>query len=161
MNNLGIEIVQMQENTVDEVVRIENTSFKTPWPRQIFLSEIKKAGAYCRIAKDSKGKTAGYCISNIIYDELHILKVAVDEQFRRKGIGRLLIEDSIVFHRPGGANSVMLEVRVSNKSAISLYNRMGFNPVRVRKNYYQTTGEDALVMAMELESYYQKVLSTT
>lgn len=161
MNELEIEIAQMDENRVDDVVRIENTSFKTPWPRQIFLSEINKARAYCRIAIDKNGRTAGYCISNIIYDELHILKVAVDKQYRRKGIGRLLIEDTIVFHRPGGAKSVMLEVRVSNTSAISLYNKMGFNPVRVRKNYYQTTNEDALVMAMELESYYQKVLSTT
>lgn len=160
-NNQILNIGQMDETLIEKVLEIENTSFKTPWPKQIFLSEIKKGKAFCRIASNNENSVAGYCVSNLIYDELHILKVAVHEKYRRKGIGKLLIEDAIVFFRDRGAVNVVLEVRVSNESAIALYNKMGFKPVRIRKNYYQTTKEDALVMMMQLEAYYQKLLSTT
>lgn len=160
-NDQTVIIGQMDESFIENVLQIENTSFKTPWPRQIFLSELNKGKAFCRVASKNENAVAGYCISNLIYDELHILKVAVHEKFRRQGIGKLLIEDAIVFFRDKGAINIVLEVRVSNDSAIALYSKMGFKPVRIRKNYYQTTSEDALVMIMELEAYYQKLLSTT
>lgn len=156
----SIRIEQLDIEFVDKVVEIENSSFKTPWPKQIFVSEIEKGKSFCRIALN-RAQLAGYCISNLILDELHILKIAVHENYRRAGIGKYLIEDAFDFYREIGAKNAILEVRVSNKSAINLYDKIGFKPLRVRKNYYQSTKEDALVMHMDLEGYYQKFLSTT
>lgn len=158
-NNL-VSIEQLNTELVDQVADIENYSFKTPWPKQIFLAEIERGNSFCRIAI-IEDFVAGYCISNLIYDELHIFKIAVHQEHRRKGIGKYLLEDAFDFFKGRGAKNGILEVRVSNESAIKLYKKIGFKPLRIRKNYYQGTKEDALVMSIDLESWYQKLLSTT
>ncbi len=160
MENNSIFIEQLNTKQVDKVVDIENSSFKTPWPKQIFLAEIEKGKSFCRIALQ-EDIVAGYCISNLIFDELHIFKVAVHENHRRKGIAKYLLEDAFYFYKEKGAKNAILEVRVSNESAINLYKKIGFEALRVRKNYYQTTKEDALVMFINLDDYFQKFLSTT
>jgi len=81
----------------------------------------------------------------LLLDEGHIMDVAVDPEFRGRGVGRLLVQRVIDDCRDGGASFISLEVRVSNIAAINLYRDMGFVETGRRKRYYKD-GEDALMM---------------
>ena len=147
---------------IDEIVEIENYSFITPWPKQVLANYIKKPGFFCNIAINGRDKeVAGYSISTLIYDEIHVFKIAVSRCHRRKGVAIELLSDTFNFYEKMGALSVILEVRTTNAPAIALYKKLGFEIIRTRKNYYGRGGGDAYVMGLELDRYYQKFLSAT
>lgn len=142
-------IMKMEKDDIGQILEIENVSFPTPWHRYIFELEMKKPRTLQLVSKSGE-RVAGYIISWMMYDEVHILNVAVHPEFRRKGIARRLIIDVIDYFYPLGAKSVILEVRISNTAAQKLYHELGFKVLRVRKKYYNDTGEDAIVMCLEL-----------
>ena len=144
-------ILELAEEDLNEIIEIENISFKSPWPREVFEMEFKNKRAYNIVCKNERGDLIGYCLSWLIYDEVHILKVAVNEDYRNLGIGRKLIVNTLEYFITKGANHAILEVRLDNYSAISLYEKLGFENLRIRKNYYRETGDDALVMLLDLE----------
>ena len=147
-------IVELNIEDMDEVIEIEKVSFKSPWPREIFEMEFKNKRAYNIACKNESGDLIGYCLSWLIYDEIHILKVAVNEDYRNLGLGRKLIVNTLEYFIAKGANHAILEVRLDNYSAINLYEKLGFENLRIRKNYYRETGEDALVMLLDLEKNF-------
>ncbi|NIP30127.1 MAG: ribosomal protein S18-alanine N-acetyltransferase [Candidatus Dadabacteria bacterium] len=159
LNNYRIQ--QLDISYIDQVMIIENDSFITPWPREIIIQEAINNKSFCRVSLDENNIVNGYCISLLIYDELHILKIAVHKNYRRMGIANDLINDAFHFFKNKGVLNAILEVRTSNDSAIKLYKKLGFQILRTRRNYYRSSGEDAFVMMLDLENYYQKVLSTT
>jgi len=148
-------ILELSEEDLDYILEIEDTSFKSPWPREVFEMEFKNKRAYNIVCKNERGELIGYCLSWLIYDEVHILKVAVNEDYRNLGIGRRLIVNTLEYFIAKGANHAILEVRLDNYSAISLYEKLGFENLRIRKNYYRETGEDALVMLLDLEEKFK------
>ena len=147
------QILKLVPEDLDEILEIEETAFKSPWPRGAFEMEFKNKRSYNLVCKTESGELIGYCLSWLIYDEIHILKVAVKDDCRNMGIGRKLIIETLDYFMTIGANHAVLEVRLDNLSAIGLYEKMGFEVLRVRKNYYRETGEDALVMLLDLEKY--------
>ena len=147
---------------IDGIVEIENYSFITPWPRQILANYIKKPGFFCNVAVNGRDEeVAGYSISTLIYDEIHVFKIAVSSCHRRKGVAIELLSDTFNFYEKMGALSVILEVRTTNTPAIALYEKLGFEIIRTRKNYYGRGKGDAHVMGLALDLYYQKFLSAT
>ena len=147
------EILMLDPEDLEEILEIEATAFKSPWPRGAFEMEFKNKRSYNIVCKSDIGELIGYCLSWLIYDEVHILKVAVRDDYRNMGIGRNLIIDTLDHFINKGANHAVLEVRLDNFSAINLYEKLGFESLRIRKNYYRETGEDALVMILDLEKY--------
>jgi [ribosomal protein S18]-alanine N-acetyltransferase len=93
----------------------------------------------------------GYILFWLLSDEIDIHNVAVHSEFRRRGIGRLLIEQVVLEARRRGSTRVTLEVRRSNLAAQKLYESIGFIPTGLRKGYYSDNGEDALAMALKLD----------
>jgi ribosomal-protein-alanine N-acetyltransferase len=93
---------------------------------------------------------AGFAVARFITDEGEILNFAVKKAFRRRGIGRRLIEKLLARLRDEGANKVFLEVRESNAAAIAFYRQWGFHEVGRRAAYYQQPDEAAVVMQAEL-----------
>lgn len=79
------------------------------------------------------------------------MKLAVLTPFRRRGIGDSLLSYALSDAASLGARSAYLEVRLQNEPAICLYRRKGFREIGIRKAYYHDTGDDALVMRLELE----------
>lgn len=147
---------------INQIVEIENDSFITPWPKQILADYIKKPGFFCNIAINGRDEeVAGYSISTLIYDEIHVFKIAVSRCHRRKGVAIELLSDTFNFYEKMGALSVILEVRTTNAPAIELYKKLGFEIIRTRKNYYGRGRGDAYVMGLTLDRYYQKFLSAT
>jgi len=144
------EIDRITSEDLDGIVAIENVSFPTPWPKRVFEREIKSQRSYNRVIRFG-GTVAGYIITWTIYDEVHILNVAVHPEFRRMGLGEMLIRDCISRSAGEGLKFALLEVRVSNTGARNLYEKMGFNTIHIRKKYYSDTGEDAYVMMYEIK----------
>lgn len=147
------KIEPMNKDHISQIMEIEKVSFPTPWHKRIFELEIGKPRSFHSVFK-LEDKVVGYLISWMLYDEIHILNVAIHPEHRRGGIGRKLIEYTIAHFRPKGAMTVILEVRTSNIAAQNLYEKMGFEVLRTRKKYYSDTGEDALVMMLDISGDY-------
>jgi len=145
------EIESIGPEDLDEIVAIENVSYPSPWPKQIFEREIEAQNSYKRIIRFS-GSVVAYIVTWTVHDEVHILNIAVHPDFRKIGLGEMLLRDCLGFSSERGLKLAVLEVRTSNNSAIKLYEKIGFRTLRVRKKYYSDTGEDAYVMLYELES---------
>lgn len=150
-----IVINEIRHEDLDQIMAIERTSFPTPWPRQFFDSELKSSYSFKRVSKIDN-TIVGYIIAWKIYDEVHILNVAVHPQYRRMGIGTDLIRDCISYFLTKGVNSTLLEVRKTNLSAQRLYEKLGFQAIGLRRGYYRDTGEDAIVMQLKFECCKKK-----
>ena len=153
-----VRIEELKPYDLDEIIAIEKVSFPTPWPRQVFDMELRSSKSYKRVSKIN-GTVVGYIIAWKIYDEVHILNLAVHPEHRRKGIGRALLSDCLRHFSIKGIKSAILEVRVRNKNAINLYETTGFRSIGLRRKYYSDTGEDALVMKLDLKFIEKPVAS--
>lgn len=141
----GIRLRRLGLSDLPAVEDVERRSYTTPWSRTMFSGEISRPGSRCYGAFD--GKTlAGYLIVAKYTDAWHIMNVAVDEAYRRRGVARLMLETMLSETDGDGTRGHTLEVRVSNTGAIRLYEALGFRPSGMRRGYYTDDREDALVM---------------
>jgi [ribosomal protein S18]-alanine N-acetyltransferase len=141
----------MRAGDLDEVVAIERLAFTLPWSRGAFLYEMEQNRvARCWVMRRD-AHVVGYVCLWEIGDEVHITNIAVHPDFRRRGIGKAMLNHILDAARRGKARTVALEVRPSNHEARTLYDSFGFRVVGRRKGYYYDTGEDALVMEARLD----------
>jgi ribosomal-protein-alanine N-acetyltransferase len=138
------------EEDLDQVLEIERASFACPWKREHFLHEIRENRWAVNLAVRRRGDLLAYACTWVLYEELKINNIAVRADHRRQGLGRWLLQRILDDARRQGCTIARLEVRPSNTAAILLYERVGFAKVGRRKGYYQSEGEDAVVMEMEL-----------
>jgi [ribosomal protein S18]-alanine N-acetyltransferase len=136
-----------QRRDVGELVQIEVQQFPEPWTRTMLLDEIDNAqNRRYRVAVES-GVIIGYVgVMFVLKDELHINTIATRRGHEGRGVAASLLDDVWADALERGVARATLEVAVSNTRAISLYYRYGFAPVGVRKNYYEKTREDALIL---------------
>ena len=97
------------------------------------------------ISEADKNEIAGSVIYSVVCDEAELLRIAVSDRYRRNGFGRRLMQE-FLGSLEGKADSVYLEVRSGNEAAIGLYKGTGFEVAGVRKNYYRSPDEDAILM---------------
>ncbi len=143
----GWRVDTLAEDDLDEVLAIERASFSNPWSRDMFLWELQNAGvSYGYVLREPAGKVAAFCTVWIVQDELHINNVAVDPAQRGRGVGHALLRFVVRFAAGLGARRATLEVRRSNAAALKLYERLGFQVVGARRNYYSSPVEDALIL---------------
>jgi ribosomal-protein-alanine N-acetyltransferase len=140
----------MTSADLDEVMAIERASFAYPWSARFFLQELEVECARSVLA-EVNGMIAGYVLFWLLPDEIDIHNIAVQSEYRRRGLGRLLLDQVIARAQRRLSVRVTLEVRVSNIPARKLYESMGFVAAGVRKGYYSDNGEDALAMALNLK----------
>ncbi len=143
----------MDESDLDPVMRIEELSFPCPWSKGMFLSEFNKH-PYSRsyIAEEkSSGELVGYVLFSLVFEELHILNLAVHPACRRNGIGESLVSFVLGIGRDQQTAKVLLEVRASNNSALALYQKFGFKEIGIRRNYYFKPKENALLLQFDFE----------
>ena len=141
-----VRIVPLTKEHLDEVVRIERASFSDPWTRGMFESELDVAArGYARAALRT-GRLQGYLFAVLIPDEAHLGNLAVHPDARRRGIARLLLDELFRDARRAGVRRVTLEVRESNQAARKFYYKNDFIDIAIRKNYYRSPVEDAIVM---------------
>lgn len=141
----GVELRTPRASDLPAVAAIEEASFGDPWSANEFSSVLSVEHSIFLIA-ESRGEIVGYVIAIAVLDEAEILNVAVSPSRRGEGIGGDLLDEALKQVESRGAESVFLEVRVSNAAAKALYQSRGFAEMSKRKNYYRAPLEDALVM---------------
>lgn len=125
---------------------LEKLCFSHPWSEQSLRDSLSNPDNYFYfIEKD--GIIVGYIGFNKIIDEGYIYNVAVHPDFRRKGLGRALVDYVIKAHSSKLA-FLTLEVRPSNTPAIELYRSFGFKKAGERRDYYSNPTEDALLLTL-------------
>lgn len=130
---------------VEGVHHVEESSFLLPWSMRSISDDICTNESSMYVVAVCTERVVGFCGVHYILDEGHITNVAVLSDFRRRGIGKKLVE-TVFSLSPGHIDKFTLEVRVSNRSAINIYESLGFRSFGIRPHYYGDNGEDALIM---------------
>lgn len=138
-------IRQMTMEDVPEVAELEKMIFTDPWSENVYRQtlEIKDTCYLITVIDDTIVAVAG--VRNIVGDG-EITNVMVHPDYRRKGFARAMLEELLIKGKEIGVIDFTLEVRASNKSAINLYEELGFKTEGVRPGFYQHPDEDALIM---------------
>jgi ribosomal-protein-alanine N-acetyltransferase len=147
---LHISFENMKKAHLADVVEIERVSFPTPWSQEAYYHEIAGNDFAYYIVALLGGKVVGYCGMWIILDEAHVTTIAANPDYRSRGLGAQLLNQLISEARRRGTIKMTLEVRPSNHHAIRLYAKTGFVSHGLRPGYYSDTGEDAIIMWMDL-----------
>ena len=145
-----IQLQRMTEAHVSQIAELEKLCFSAPWSRNSVASELNNPLSLWLVATDGD-TVAGYIGSQSVMGEADMMNVAVHPDYRRKGIGKQLVEALVASLKDNGVYSLTLEVRASNEPAISLYDQLGFTQVGRRPNYYRDPREDALILRKEWE----------
>lgn len=140
-----ITVRAMQEMDVEAVEKLEKEIFSMPWSVQGFLDALQLENTVFLVAEE-KQEILGYIGMYFSLDEGEITNVAVAPRKRCRGIGELLIQEMKKEAQKHALSSIVLEVRVSNHSAIRLYERNGFVNLGIRKGFYEMPKEDAYIM---------------
>ena len=155
-----IKTIVASVNVIPGIFKIEQEAFLPPWTYESLLNEVSREDSYFITAFNeyeteelssphSPPSLLGYAVLRQVGDDGELLKIAVDKQARRKGVGALLMADVLNYAADKAFKSVFLEVRKSNAAAVKLYEKYGFAVVRTRKDYYDKPVEDALIMVKE------------
>lgn len=146
MTELGIKLATLAD--LDDIHRLEVSAFTAPWKREFFESELRASGRLNLVARRS-GIVVGYVFAMWFFDEMHINKIAVAHEERRRGVASDLMEKCFRFARANRIASITLEVRKSNIGAQEFYSRLDFDSTYVRPRYYPD-GEAAVVMTRKM-----------
>ncbi len=141
----AVDIKRLQLKDLNAIEEIERRSYPTPWSRSMFAGELAKPASVCLGAFEGE-RMAGYMIISRYVDAWHVMNIAVDPEFRRRGIATALLERLFELTEDESRRGYTLEVRVSNEGAIKLYERLGFRSRGIRRGYYTDNREDALIM---------------
>jgi [ribosomal protein S18]-alanine N-acetyltransferase len=145
---MTIDVRRLTLGDLNEIERIERESYPTPWSRSMFAGELAKPSSLSLGAFDADRDDAlvGYLIISRYVDAWHVMNVAVSRAYRRQGIATQMLEELFRLTEGDARRGYTLEVRVSNETAIALYERLGFQTTGVRRGYYTDNREDALIM---------------
>ena len=144
-----IELRRLMLDDLGEIEEIERRSYPTPWSRSMFAGELAKPSSICLgafEADDEDGALVGYLIVSRYVDAWHVMNVAVDPDQRGRGVGSMLLERLFDLTADDARRGYTLEVRVTNRKAVELYERLGFHSRGLRRGYYTDNREDALIM---------------
>ncbi|HVA69698.1 MAG TPA: ribosomal protein S18-alanine N-acetyltransferase [Acidimicrobiales bacterium] len=140
-----------ERRDVPELLAIEVEQFPEPWTRAMLLDEITNTETRRYTVAIEGKKIIGYLGVMYVLDELHVNTIGTLPGHEGKGVATSLMDEAWGVAKERGVLRATLEVAVTNTRAQALYTRFGFAPVGVRKNYYERTKEDALVLWADVE----------
>ncbi|PID49083.1 MAG: ribosomal-protein-alanine N-acetyltransferase [Proteobacteria bacterium] len=140
----------MTESDLDTVMAVEKRAYPYPWTKGIFSDCLRHN--YLCLLHAKQGKLLAYCVLMLSLDELHILNLTVNPNHQKQGLGTRLLYTVEKIAQELNARECFLEVRPSNRAAICLYTKQGFNEIGLRRNYYPAKHgrEDAVLMGKTL-----------
>lgn len=141
---------KMTEQDVPSIAQLEKACFSDPWSEKSIASELSNPLSSWFVAADDED-VLGYVGSQSVLDGADMMNIAVSHHARRQGVAVALINALIGELKTRGVKFLMLEVRQSNAPAISLYKKLGFSQVGVRRNYYRNPKENALILRKEFD----------
>ena len=143
-----MEYVLMKKEHVAQVAQLEKLCFSLPWSENAISGELTNPLSLWVVALDGNC-VAGYIGSQSVMGEADMMNLAVLPDYRRQGIGEKLVISLVERLLENAVTSLTLEVRASNAGAIALYEKLGFQQVGRRPNYYKNPKEDALILRKE------------
>ena len=135
---------------LDAILAIESKVFGNPWAPTAFLDEIERPMAIVELAVEEARILGFSCTWHVVAageTEAHLLRIAVDPAFQRRGLGRDLLASVLRRASAHDAGRVLLEVGASNLPARKLYEAAGFSEIGRRTGYYKAPPDDAVVMS--------------
>jgi len=154
-----LEIRKAQKNDIAEIAALEKECFSDPWSEEslgtsygmkILVGVSGNAEMFGCPLKNTTKKVDGYIIIRTVTGESELLRICVEKNARRGGIGGKLLTEGLKLAKEDGAEKMFLEVRSKNDPARALYDKAGFKEAGVRKNYYSYPQDDAIIMVFEL-----------
>lgn len=147
MSEEQLQFRKMCVEDISAVAAIERMVFSRPWTERSFAEAVQQDTLFVVVLK--KNTIVGYCGMYCSYEEGEITNVAVMPQVQGHGIGRKMMQFLLRQAGEKGISRVFLEVRISNRNAIHLYENLGFKNCGIRKNFYELPREDGMVMMLE------------
>ena len=142
-----VYVRELGVDDLDAIGEIERVSMPAPWSRAMFAGEIAKPTSICLGAfEPPDDELVGYVIVSRYVDTWHVMNLVVAERRRRAGVATCLLGEVFARASDQGRRGFTLEVRVSNESAVKLYEGLGFRAQGIRRGYYTDNREDAVVM---------------
>lgn len=146
-------MLQCRLAKVDDIAvlaAIEKLAGFNQWSLQQIQDSLNHHHVYVVMKKDN---IAGYAVFQALFDEVELLNIVVAPDYQRLHLATYLLTYTLKHYREIACTRCLLEVGVNNHHAQSLYKKLGFQQIAVRKNYYQqiNTTEDAIVMQLMLE----------
>lgn len=147
---MKIIIKKPTNKNINEIKNIENNVYKHyGWSKEAFKKEINNTYSKFLIAFEcEKSKIIGYIGAWVILDEAHLITMVTDPFYRRRHVADILLYNLILLLQ-NKIRWLTLEVKSSNTPALNLYKRFGFREIGIRKNYYQSNNEDAVILWTE------------
>jgi [ribosomal protein S18]-alanine N-acetyltransferase len=142
----GLRIRDMNEGDLGQVLALEEQTFPTPWTEDLFLQELRRGHNVMYLVALTGDRLLGYIGAHQFKSEIHVTNMSVDLEFRRKGLGSLLLITCVRRGYDRGARWLTLEVRENNREAQHFYRRFGFEEIGLRYGYYAETEENAVIM---------------
>lgn len=140
----------MRTDDIDTIMTIEPQIYPYPWTRGNFKDSLDSGySAWVLMHNDV---LIGYALMMLVLDEAHLLNLSIAKAYQQQGLGRYLLAHMVEIAKSSRMANMFLEVRPSNRSAIALYENMGFNEMAIRRGYYPAANgrEDAVLMGLAL-----------
>lgn len=137
---------EMEIRDLEAVLQIEGSVFPSPWSEEVFRTELERPGAIYLVL-EAEGGTVGYAGAQMFGQEVHVTNMAVAPGWRRRGLATALMLECLGRGIERGGRYLTLEVRQNNRDALAFYRKFGFAELGLRRDYYQETSEDAVIMA--------------
>lgn len=144
-------VQQVTSEHITGIAEVEKACFAQPWSVQSLTDELAKENAVMFAALKNDGTVIGWAGLEHICGEGSVTNVAVLPPERRNGVGEALTRALLSESNKLSLDWLMLEVRISNVTAISLYQKLGFKPIGIRPNFYDFPREDAMLMRHMLD----------
>jgi [ribosomal protein S18]-alanine N-acetyltransferase len=144
-----VELTRMRRRHLRSILKIEARVYPRPWSGSLFLSEMAQKSTRSYIVAKYNNEVVGYAGMMFTGPESHVTNIAVDPDFHSAKIGSRMLLHICTEAVARGADTISLEVRVSNDKAQAMYEKFGFGIVSIRRGYYIETNEDAYVMIVE------------
>lgn len=140
-----------ENEDIDFIEKLENESFEKglAWSRNLIESAVKDE-SFCLYILSNDNVDIGYGGYQLIGDEMDINNIAVKREEQNKGYGKRIMGKIIEDAKEKKVKKIFLEVREDNYSAINLYEKMEFEKISLRKNYY--ADKTAFIYLLEIHS---------
>ena len=142
-------ITKITDAHIRQIAALETLCFSDPWSENSIASELKNPLSLWLVAEE-EGCVLGYIGSQTVMGEADMMNVAVHPDHRCQGVAEALVTALMQALRGADATILTLEVRISNEPAKAMYEKLGFQQIGCRKNYYRHPKEDALILRKEL-----------
>ena len=145
---MNIRIAELED--INEIYNIEKKVFNDYWSLDLIKSEIIEKKYSSVTVLELKKKIIGYIFQRKIYDENHIINLAIDIPYQHRGYGKFLLMK--ILEKDDNDTNVFLEVKEANLPAVKLYIDLGFEEVDRKEGYY-SDGSNAIFMLKKNKKY--------